>query len=672
MMFTISCSDKQDSSQSDLLLFTADQYRDVVANIDEAIRDFERGVAFYGYPERDSVRIKSSLDTARGGVLTLAAGGDPYSAYVRLSTSLKSYDEIIILDRDQHRLDIIFAEVRMIFNKLTRQQGKSDIRVWNLYNYNFSSGIEPEFATTGVSSTWGYNFLINLPKAAVGGRNGANAWLISRVFDLSQVTRPSFRFDTLLMVDSVDQTIDRIEAIRQVFKVYLVFDPSPFEDFAQYTDEQIKALEKSGDLIRIEYKPSDMPLGERFHRKWVPSVDLEPYKDRPFSVAFRFDPPSSGRPQYHMWQIFDFEINGAGEYPENPIKQKKVFSINEERPIGFHVVEKAVGGKAWRLGTHGSKAYMLAERGEKTDTWLLTPRYFVGPDMKVLSLSVSQTFNKESFVENSFDKMQILVSRDYKGGDPEGATWSSLDYSLSLNGLGELNWNEVLSERIPLPESAGEELTLAFRYQSEAQDLHSWQLNGFLFEGWGDQVSQLNYNLKCLNVDPDEEFIFYKFDLDTYLNKDTRTQNISGAPVPWKVIQRDTGNCFPKSFFEISGHNPAGAHSFGETRKILPEVDLTNIESASFRFLHTLNYWNDPKTTVIQISVVGDSEWKTLELPKEAFINRRENYLTPWFPVPEEYLGKKVQFAMKYLSFQTPVEEKPNWEFKSFEVKENE
>jgi len=672
MIFTASCSDKQDRPQSELLLFTIDEYREVVANIDEALRDHTRGVAFQGYPERDSVRIKSSLETARGGILTLAGGGDPYSAYIRLSTSLKTYDEIIILDRDQQRLEIIFNEIERIFNRLSQQQGKSDLREWNLYNYNFSSGIEPEFSTTGSLSTWGYNFLINLPKAAVGGRNGANAWLISRVFDLKQVSRPSFRFDTLLMVDSVDQTLDRIEAIEQVFKVYLIFDPGPFEDFSQYSDLQIKALEEVGDLKRIKYSASDMPLGERFHRKWVPSVDLEPYKDRPFAVAFRFDPPSNGQPQYHMWQIFDFEINGAGESPDNPIKYKKVFSINEERPIGFHIVEKAVGGQSWRLGTHGAKAFMVAERGETTDTWLLTPRYFVGPDMKTLSLSVSQTFNKESFVEKSFEKMQILVSKDYVGGDPDQANWSSFDYSQSLSGLGDSNWNEVFSEGIPLPEAAGQELTFAFRYRSIPADGHTWQLNGFVLEGWGDQVSQLNYNLECLNRDPDEDFIFYKFDLESFVNKDTRTQNISGDPASWKVIQKDTGNCFPKSFFEISGHNPGGAGNFGETRKILPEVDLTQVGSASFRFLHTLNYWNDPTTTVIQISVVGSTDWKTLSLPPEAFVNRRDNYLTPWFLIPDEYLGKKIQFAIKYLSFATPVEQKPNWQFKRLEVKTNE
>jgi hypothetical protein len=665
------CTDKVAEGELSPFHFEVDRYSQVILLIDEALRDHERKVAFYGYAQRDHLRIKSSLQTARGGLLTLVSGGDPHSAYLRLSTSLHSLDETLVLDRDQDRLDQIFNSVRWIFDQLSRELGYENQRIWNLYNYNFSQGIEPEFRTFGSFAQWGYNFLINIPKASVGGRNGANAWLVSRAFDLREVQRPSFRFDTLLMVDSRDQTLDRIKAIREVFKVYLVFDSNPLEDLSQYNDSQIEQMEQRGDLVRIHYDPADMPLGENFHRKWVPSQSLESHKDRPFAIAFRFDPPSRGMPQYHMWQIYDVEINGAGLSPENPIKFSRQFTSGDgDLPLGFHAIRLNPQGDSWQLESRNQKSYMTVPSGEGSEAILLSPKYYIRPETKKLDLHLFHTFSRSSFAEGIFDQMKVLISDEYKGGDPQQASWQQLDYSeliQNFDGQAFVDHESIHG----LDRYIGREITLAFWFRSQASQNHQWRLNGFFFKGEGGEVAQLFYNLGCFEENIYEEQTLFRFDLDLYSNRDTTTRNLNGSPPSWTVVERDTGSCFPKQFYEISGHQSGGSHQWGETRKILPVLDLSEVERASFRFLYSLNFWNDPSTTEIQISRVGSSDWQTLTLPRGTLGTRRNNYWTQWISIPPEFVGRRVQFAIKYHSFQSPSEQKPNLEFKRLEVKKD-
>lgn len=674
------CNDSSKKNQDNIETL-ADSTEDVlIRKIEDAIRDKEIGIAFRSYTNQDDLKLSSSLQLAKTGLITLRESTDEYSAYIRLNGAVKTYEDALILEIDQPRLDNIFNEVRTIMSKIdVKLENGESLEAWNLYNYNFGSGVEPEFMTYSRKTKWGFNLQTDVPKAAVAGQNSTNAWMVSRSFKLSEVESPSFRFKTVLLVESKDQTLNRQRAIQEIFQVYIVLHPKAFEGFENYTDEDIK---KDARLIRVKYNTGDWPLGEQFHKRWMPPQSLAKYKNSDLAIAFRFNPPVGGAQQYHLWQILDFEVNGEGYLAEDGIKNRNIFS-GQSIPKGFHAFSESPDGASWRIAQNKFRqTFMLAASGTDTKALLLTPKYYIEEGMQEASLSISQTFNKAAFDESAFSKMQILVSKDYIGGDVQTANWEVLDYKESLPDSADENFSErftkegfakVLVDKVSLQEYVGEEVVFAFQYESEALDKHIWQLNGYTLNGFGGQISRLDYKLGCFRKDPFEKDIFDSFNLDKSDSEDGDTvdREITERPAIWKITEQDTGSCNPKTFFQISAHTRRGSR-FGKTRKILPAIDLSDKGNVSVRILHSLRFWSKLDTTQIQISTEGSDVWETLSFPEGTFKDKSENILSSWLKLPEAYLGKKVLIGFLYNAYvENGRELKPNWSIKKFEFKED-
>lgn len=658
---TSACTDSKDESHKNIQAFQNEDYASLLKEIEQAIQDKERQLAFSSYSVQDDTRLSSALETSKGGLLSLASGTDLYSSYIRLGTALKSYESMMVLERDQGRLDKIFNQVKSLYNEIALRLGKEGFAEWNLYNYNFSAGIEPEFKTSGAAK-WGFNVLIDIPKAQISGpfRSPPNAWLISKTFDLSEVKNASLRFFTVLSLDPDDSTVNKKQAIEEYFQVYVISNPDPFKDYSRLSNEE---LASDKDIHRIKYSSDELPIGENFHKSWTPTKSLAVYTDKPLAIAFRFNPTERG---YYNWQVLDVEINGAGKIKEGNVK-KSVLFVPDEFPRGFHKASMKVQGNPWKAGRYGAQV----DRGAESEAWLLSPKYFISQESKNVKLNVQQTFNIESFETNAFSKMKILVSEDFSGGDPALSKWDELDYTSSLEGGGQSTWNTVLSKDLDLSAYIGKEIVIAFKYTSEESDLHTWQLSRYTITAQEGTVTTLTYNFACFTKDPFADDIFYNFNLDDYGLKDTKVATLSGSPAEWKTKSEDAGSCFPETVLFISGHVKGGSPHIGITRRILPEVDLSGLEKASVRVLHSLGYSGSPESIKVQISKDMET-WTDLSAFDQFFANNADNAYTDWISIPEDFMGSKVFIALVYNSFsQGEKISKPNWTFKKLEIKED-
>ena len=115
------------------------------------------------------------------------------------------------------------------------------------------------------------------------------------------------------------------------------------------------------------------------------------------------------------------------------------------------------------------------------DIWLISPRI----DLQLATdphLEVRQTmayFTKWS-------DMQILISKDFKGGDPSKAKWEELP--IQRRPDEDKRWRWVTSEKISLQEYQKTPFVIGFRYQSSVKKATTWQIDHLKIYGKGSAI----------------------------------------------------------------------------------------------------------------------------------------------------------------------------------------
>lgn len=103
----------------------------------------------------------------------------------------------------------------------------------------------------------------------------------------------------------------------------------------------------------------------------------------------------------------------------------------------------------------------------------------------------------------------------------------------------------------------------------------------------------------------------------------------------------------------------------GETYLISPEIDLSEADSAYVVIEQAINY---AKSTLTDdhhlLARVGEGEWKELRMNLDG-LGTSFTYLTQNIQLPQEYMGKKIQLALKHIAHN---DYSSTWEVKSLKV----
>ena len=634
-------SDKKEEFVLTLAEEEIDRTRGMLRQLNQ---DMAFGQVFNSQPDETRALIEVAVERSIAAMNILKTSNNDLSrielAYNELSSAMYLVETGRLLEVNEEETFEIFNQLGLIQVTLARSLGRDEFETV-LYRYNFGDGIEPDFrAPFGKDKfgdiSWATNFQIDLPKAKISGRNGY-AWMISKAFDISDVTNPQFRFHSALLVSSRDAELTLFEVIERVFKVFIILDMNPNEVIEEIPDER---------KIRVEYKPSEVPLARDFHDRWLPWRSLENYKDHKVSIGFLFDTREIEYKQFYSWDIFDFEISGAGKIGIEPFFSKPYLP---EKLGGFQSLTQVFAGPEWLSGRDG--VYINSVPGEKTDSVLMSP-FYTTEAIPFQSFRRLRLVIEEELSVDDMSQAQVIVSTDYRAGlpfDMEDQNW------VILERIGE-----GPQQAFDLTEYQDDDLVIAFRFRSEKEN-ENWDINSFILVGEGQRLFPLPFVSQDSNDSVD---IFGTYDFIEDRLRDYIRIAEEDAP-EWK--KRTSG-------VNISAHKGGGEPPFsGGSRLIGKAVDISNNPKNVVRIRHTVGFikGRGPLKVEVRLACVEEDQascepWEEVAFP-DSVLNARIDDMTTsnWIELDEKYSGQSVEFSFYYKSDGNNT---PNWTIEYLEV----
>ncbi len=643
-------SSSQRADGAEPFSYTNSEYTQLIDDILALQQAIGSGHVLRSNPERTKTYINAAIIQARSGLFLLAKSGErtleeKKKAHTAFVNSIRQYESFHILEVDQERFDKVFNQVRFLKHELGTELGIDQTEeTWTVFNHNFStSGLEPTFTTLGFEksgkpsdeSKWFTNFQTDLPKARAQGRDGSYGWMISRPFDLTAVANPKFRYFGSYLVVAPNNVLPLSEVIRQVFKTYILLDYEPGDNPEDYSDDR---------KILVKYNLDDLPLGRDFDDAWTPFADLSPYKQNNVAVGFLFDTRGINFTQYYSWTVFDFEINGAGKIPDDPVKYKQDFQGSD---LGlFKSYSLTFPGKNWSISDEMATMFFEADvenKSDNIDTFLLSPILTIPKAMVAPELKIEEAFLKDHFQSQNLEDYQILISKDYKGGQsPSENNWVVLDRV--QNKLSESKRFIGIQHTFSLLDYQGESIVVAFRFKSKDRDTQkhvlNWGIESIQILGQAAEITVVDY---FLPESTDFQVAFIDFKKKSVL--DFETNYIDSSP-RWQ--KKDNG-------FVISGFTGLGnPPDLGPARLTLPEINLVGKQDTRLRFEQKVFFFRDnnvsSEVVKVQIRIKGSPDWNTLEIPKGTFRDKmpREPELSDWIKLPELYDNQIIELSFAY------------------------
>jgi hypothetical protein len=646
----LSCESGSNQNEALTFSFTNSEYAQLMDDLLVLQQAISLNQVLKSTPARTLTMMDSAILQARSGLLLLAKNGEKtdeekLKAHTAFVNALRQYEGFRVLDIEMERFDKIFNQVRFLKFELAKELGISeDQETWTVFNHNFStSGLEPTFTTMGFAKNgkpsdeakWFTNFQTDLPKARAQGRDGSYGWMISRPFDLSQVENPSFRYFGSYLVVAPNNVLPLSEVVRQVFKTYILLDYKSGDNPETYSDDR---------KVLVEYDLDDLPLGRDFDDAWTPFVSLTPYRDKTVAIGFLFDTRGINFTQYYSWTVFDFEINGSGKIVDDPVKYKEQF---QGADLGLYKnFSLQFPSEDWISDNDRATLKFKADSenlSDHVDSFLLSPKLDIPVKMVGPQLKIQESFLKENFNPELLKDFEILISKDFKGGQPPvNVEWTKIDRASFTTE--ETSDRIIQTHLVSLTEYQGEEIVVAFRFKSfdRKHEPHSidWSIESVEVIGQDAEVAVIDYVLPQL-----EKHRLAFFDFLSSSPKDYKIESEENAP-QWQ--NKPYG-------FIITGFAGVGNPALtGTSRLILPEIDLTGKKDARVRLNQKVFHYKDDlissKVITIQIRKVGDLDWTNFEVPEGTFRDKmpRDPELSSWIKIPAIYLNEKVEFSLLY------------------------
>ena len=188
------------------------------------------------------------------------------------------------------------------------------------------------------------------------------------------------------------------------------------------------------------------------------------------------------------WQIRGVNFTGSSgkisysKYKNNFKKTLLKIELNPDNQKSFKDYSYTQDTPRWKAGEYRGTPYMQYKAKKVfSESWLISPTYDL-TKANVSNLAVSSTFR-----DLRYEKVKLLISKDYSKDDPKAASWD--EYSLSHGGdIPQGSFFNATSLPIDIEKYNGEKITLAFKIESDESDYLTWQLKTFVFKGTNGEI----------------------------------------------------------------------------------------------------------------------------------------------------------------------------------------
>lgn len=131
------------------------------------------------------------------------------------------------------------------------------------------------------------------------------------------------------------------------------------------------------------------------------------------------------------------------------------------------------GGQSWYIDTFNAADPVARMSGfsggaQTNEDWLISPAID-------LSSATAPVLNFENVKRYSGADLEVFMSTNYAGGDPNLATWTPLTVTLDTNTGSWSSWTD--SGDIDVSAAVGGNLFVAFKYTSDTSDAATWQVD---------------------------------------------------------------------------------------------------------------------------------------------------------------------------------------------------
>lgn len=412
--------------------------------------DANRGLIFRSLRASDRQELDDILYEMRLALYRLDKDlGDELAAEV-LYAQIDMMRGLALLESDQSRVDVLIEQVKSLLNGL----GYVIERELYAAEFNFGFGDFTQITTRG-KTTWDHDELRGALKASGFRQGEVEVWLLTPVFDLSEVEIPYFQ---------LEQTIafftkwDDIEVL--VSSDYKSGNP----------------LDATWNTVEIVEKPKGDINWETIESE---KVSLSEYAGSPtVSLAFRYRAGAAGS---SVWQIDSFKLGGAGllskqvakpalGLEEKPSSQlTEIYSASFEKDLGEFLNFVTVGETSWSVNEERKVVQISAFKKGASEAWLVSPQIDLS---KAKKAELSGAFTTGFFTQQS--DMEILVSVDFDK-DPSSASWTSLEIDKGSSVEGS-NWRDWGSKPASLDKYLGKKIYLGFRYRASEENAATWQI----------------------------------------------------------------------------------------------------------------------------------------------------------------------------------------------------
>ncbi len=318
-----------------------------------------------------------------------------------------------------------------------------------VFEQDFSSGFG-DFTNFSVSGdqTWEIEeeYGNNAPCAKMSGYNGApnenEDWLFTPAFNLTNVENPVFSFDNATKYDG------------NAIELYISSDYNG-GDPNSATWESLNFTASPGNFT------------------WTFSgdIDLSSYSGTNVYIGFKYTSTSEAS---STWEIDNVKL-AAGSNP--PPGGDAIFELDFTNGFGDWTTVSVTGDQEWSIVSYGNPGDCAKMSGwdgsasNENEDWLISPAY----NADNYSGEVLIFDNSTKYDGNP---LELYISTDYTSGNPNDATWESLSFTASP---GNFTWTS--SGDIDLSAYTGENVHIAFKYTSTAEQSATWQVDNIQLLG---------------------------------------------------------------------------------------------------------------------------------------------------------------------------------------------
>lgn len=477
LLLAVSCGEPKEVVKSQV---TDPQIQSLVQDADEMAFLIDTNRILRSASTRDRMQIRGTIERVKTAAVLLDENPNNLTALMSLKTAFKFFENIVITERDQPRLDQVLDKARKLMATYANIQNVNvdDVR-WALFSYRFSSEITP-FGSSDVPNKWGLQFVQQERYAVRARGENTRAVLLSPTFDLTNVSNPGFQLRHSFQVEEhfiPRDAFNRSKIMQTAFQMLVS---------TEYKD--------GDDFDSVEWKRVDLgklPLGLNFNTVDSGIVDLRQFEGKKVTMAMVYRNNDDLNNHILSWSIERFELYGVSDdfnfkkrpIPFDPDSQDglgtKIWNHNfNSVQLGDlqQVTLEGAPGQFIASEHRGTKFVKMQEQGVLGTKLLYSAPVDLGENL-FPHIRVAHTIN---FYTDPFQKtndVKMVVAKDVAGVDVKDLDWKRISFEKNNPTGGD--WDVYKSEWFPIPsELLGKKIRVGWMHTARGESTPVWQIHG--------------------------------------------------------------------------------------------------------------------------------------------------------------------------------------------------